>query len=759
MEKELLEIPVTLLNGDTVKIHLSSKKEKTLFYEPDNEIYEAPFQICEGNIYDYQINDAYSLSDPLNSGIVSPSKFKPFVGTISPNIYVGTLTLDVLDKSNNIAGIVKLEVRSVKTDYKKDYRKMLSDITEQSVELIFRLNMPVTQTVEPDYKNDPKTLHQNFAFVKSVLDNDEFYDSVNKVVTSPVTKWIENETVRDTRSIKKAGSKILRQVSSASNRIPVYEEHHLITLGIKTVPVKIRFSEKTETVDTPENRFVKYVLNQFLFFVSHFVSHFVSFLEEDNKTKLEALAIESYLEQTLGHSIFKEISEPETIILNSPVLQRKEGYREILKIWLMFGLAAQLSWEGGEDVYNIEKRDVATLYEYWLFFELLKIVEKTFGITPKSDLIVNTNDKLDLKLKQGKTYFIEGVCIKYSRHLKIKFSYNRSFGGNSGTENYPIAGSWTRNMRPDYTLSIWPAGIEETQAEEEEFIVHVHFDAKYKIEKILESLGDADLDKEKQEQNRGTYKRADLLKMHSYKDAIRRTGGAYILYPGTGESAYEKRGFRELLPGLGAFQVRPSLTGDTGATELEKFFDDIVIHFMDRTSQREKTAYRIFDIHKDEPSVFQENKIVFNEKLEHTRNSDEIYVIVGYYNPSQLSWIEDKNLYNLRTNNFILSSESVGAKYLLLHSKNELESGRLYLLKNVNPEIISKPELKKKYKYPSDNTNLERTYLLFEIENKTEELFPDIKWNIRKLEKYRGGNLSGKPFIVTLKELMESAIK
>ena len=41
------------------------------------------------------------------------------------------------------------------------------------------------------------------------------------------------------------------------------------------------------------------------------------------------------------------------------------------------------------------------------------------------------------------------------------------------------------------------------------------------------------LDAEKAEQRAGNYKRADLLKMHAYRDAIRRSAGAYVLYPGS----------------------------------------------------------------------------------------------------------------------------------------------------------------------------------------------------------------------------------
>ena len=73
--------------------------------------------------------------------------------------------------------------------------------------------------------------------------------------------------------------------------------------------------------------------------------------------------------------------------------------------------------------------------------------------------------------------------------------------------------------------------------------------------------------KKKKNRKKGTYKKADLLKMHTYKDAIRRTAGAYILYPGT-EGQYTRSGFHELIPGLGAFSIRPS-KANSGAEELK----------------------------------------------------------------------------------------------------------------------------------------------------------------------------------------------
>ena len=68
--------------------------------------------------------------------------------------------------------------------------------------------------------------------------------------------------------------------------------------------------------------------------------------------------------------------------------------------------------------------------------------------------------------------------------------------------------------------------------------------------------------------------------MHAYKDAIRRTYGAYILYPGLesgsgGDPYYSWIGYHEVLPGLGAFTVRPGEDQEVGLKSLKEFFEDI----------------------------------------------------------------------------------------------------------------------------------------------------------------------------------------
>src|SRR5436190_7190208 len=534
---------------------------------------EASVQIKEGHFYEYKISEGYSLR---TSEIVSQSNILDTYGRISPNIYVGTLSIDILKSATGQkCGEVSLEVQSVKASYREDYRHMLEEITEKCIDLLLQHSSLVSQFFEVDFNADAKTLYQRFAFIKSVLDSIEFNDALHKILTSPVTRWKETETIKDIRSVKRFQGSSIRQLTNSTNRIDLTEEHPL-KKTIVSVPLKLKVNHKTETVNTTENRFVKHAVASFQTLCSDFRTK----VKNSERIKQEAKMLEDKLEQYLNHSIFKEISNPTTLSLNSPVLQRKEGYREILRVWLMFDLAAKMVWHGGDDVYSGSKRDVAVLYEYWLFFKLLEIVKEVFNIESLSteNLIEQTSDGLGLKLKQGKYLPIKGVYLTDTRNLNIEFSYNKIFSGNN---EYPAGGSWTRNLRPDYTLSIWPFGIEQEQAETEELIVHIHFDAKYKVENLKGIFGkDDNLEEEKEEQKKGTYKRADLLKMHTYKDAIRRTAGAYVLYPGT-EEQYTRTGFHELIPGLGAFSIRPS-KANSGTGELKKFLLEVVRHFMNR---------------------------------------------------------------------------------------------------------------------------------------------------------------------------------
>ncbi len=755
-----IEIDLSVI-GRGLCLYIDVQKPNTFYDASESALKnnEARYQLMEGCFYDYAFNDDSYYFGNIGEQIVQPHKRFQHHGILAPNIFVGTLTLPILRKeSTEVIGNIYFEVQSIKSDYRDDYRDMLELITEKCTDLLLLANSPVSHYFEIDYSKDSQTLYQKFAFIKSVIGTEEFAEAVHRIVTAPVTKWTETLDSSDVRRNKRFSNAQVKDIVKGSNRTRLPDTHFLRDYGLKSIPERIMSVRKTDSVDTPENRFIKHALETFL----KFCTDINQAASDESKLYNESILLIRELESQLHHSVFKEISRPDTLKLNSPVLQRKEGYREVLRVWLMFDLAAKLIWTGGEDVYSGGKKDVATLYEYWLFFKLLDLFQSLFEIDPAdiSKLIVKTKNGLHLQLKQGKHIALQGVFYTKSRKLNVRFSYNRSF---SGRKNYPDPGSWTTTLRPDYTLSFWPHGIDESEAEKQELIVHVHFDAKYKVANLTDIINrpqksEVELDDEKIENRNNIYKNADLLKMHAYKDAIRRTGGAYVLYPGTQSTA--KRGFHEIIPGLGAFAVRPSKT-NSGVGELKAFILEVIDHFINRASQRERLAYRTFDIHEYPPKGGDE----LNEPLPETYGSnrglipDETYVLVGFCkSDKQYEWVEKTNLYNFRMGSgkgsLPLDKETVSATYLLLHKKNDKNSGSLWRIRSKGPKVWSKADLIKKG-YPDPSQSF---YLIIQVEPVNNIEFKDVTWDFRKLKNYRTHRFSAVPFTASLTDLMRSKV-
>jgi predicted component of viral defense system (DUF524 family) len=738
-----------------LQLTIDARVQNTLYEVSDAlENGEAVHQLVEGFSYDYELNNSnYELA---KDQIVQPHTRKKHIGTISPNIYIGTLIIPIL-KDNKEIGTVTLEVQSIKSDYRTDYRNMLELITEKCTDLLMQANSPVSHNFETNFEKNYETLYQKFAFIKSIIATDEFSESVHRIVSSPVTKWKETLENKDVRNIRRFKNSNIKELITGSNRNNLPDEHYLRQYGLHSLPSKITSVRKTDTVDTPENRFVKFALESFVKFCSDINKK----AEKETRLFYESSLLEKELESFLHHSIFKDISCPETLRLNSPVLQRKEGYREVLRVWLMFDLAAKLVWKGGDDVYKGGKKDIATLYEYWLFFKLLDLFKSIFDIEPKdiTELIKESADGLNLQLKQGNHTALKGVFNTGSRKLNIRFNYNRSF---SGKNEYPHSGSWTTTMRPDYTLSFWPLGLIEKDAESQELIVHIHFDAKYKIANLIDLLKTEtteDLEIEKVDNRKGIYKNADLLKMHAYKDAIRRTGGAYILYPGN--TSIKKQGFHQIIPGLGAFPVCPSKTDD-GISELKEFILKVIDHFENRASQRERIAFRTYDIYKNKPLKEDEVHDILPEPYGINRGliPDDTFVLVGFYKKENLEWIIRSGLYNARAESdrgsLRLGPGESGAKYLLLHTSGETKTRRLLKIIETGPRVFSKQTLIDKG-YPTKPS--QDYYLVYKIEEIMDKELLNHEWDISNLEKHKLGRASALPFSVTLTELMNVKIK
>jgi len=808
--KEKLEIPLDHIN-DQMKmiIYPNMKGENLLLIEDDYKRYnEAKFQVFEGKKYLYELINAGNWFIDTEKAAGTFTKIKDGdIGGFNPNTFVGTFQIPFIHRLTQEIKYEFIEIRSTKISYEKgisdsdfqsersEYQEMVKDIAEQSIDLVLQYNIPIQQSYESGLEqlDDEKQLYQRFLFVRSLFKNEEFEEAVQKIISNPATKWETELEARDVRSIRRFTPKNIRELVSGPNRMNLSS-----SIGdLKSIPTKISSNRKVESVDTPENRFIKHILTSFQDFCE-------AILPKLTRAKLtrESEEVQSFaqrLDNLLNQPFFKEINRPNSLKLNSPVLQRRSGYRELLRAWLRFHVTAQLSWnpENEENLFAGGKKDIASLYEYWVFFVLFELLSENYGKNTTKDpnqlidgLIVPDKHGLALTLQEGKKRAFKFTHRSDKRNLNIQFYYNRSFVGGKAYDKDKSAGSYSKAFRPDYTLSIWPSDLSQTMAEETESIVHIHFDAKYKVEysflkeekpeegeeiivadsenlsdeekqSLEEERASASINVREKEEKKGIYKNVDLYKMHAYKDAIRRSGGAYILYPGNAKDNKEFKGFHEIIPGVGAFALRPNNEGQA-SENIQKFIEKVIKNLEDVLSQRERMARSTKKVYAETYHSHDAQLDNLIRQLGTSEIPDETHVLVGYCKDEKhRKWIsgDSNNMrYNIRFGEgYEVNGKMAAAQYLILYSGKDFLHQEIYRIKPASAKIISKEDMKK-LNYDDANHSL---YFVFEL---AEKINLDATYRFDKQSAILKGKLADlksnfRPFTLNLMELSKIRLK
>ncbi len=542
---------------------------------------EERLQLRERERYQYRLTPAPGvvMDLALSARGTQPSEIdSPYgqEGFIEPQDYCRPAALIVVrrdDETQRPLATGAVEVRSAKLGYRDHYRGMLSFIARQSSALLMDCRAPTQVRLDILWRQNTRVLEQQLEFLRHTVESVQFGAAVNEILRNPHRRMEDEREDRDISKPFKPDKLFVRQIEAASRRVPAPR-----TIGIESLPTSISVRHRTDFLDTAENRFAKMVLVEFRNFFSDVLAHLVVSnnrgIDRPDQRRLinDCTRLRALLDGYLSRGFFPEVSHPDVLPFASPVLQRKAGYRELSLDWLQFHAGSQLMWDGGTDVFHAGARDVATLYEYWLFFQLQQLFRQKFSCDQPLHAVVIDKTKVppQLNLKRGvelKTPVSGTWSETAGRNLNAEFHFNRTFHVRRDRD-HTRASSWTRAVRPDYTISVWPAEYKREEAEANELMVHIHFDAKYRVERVGEILGERTDDDTTENTDdlitdtQTAAKYDDLLKMHAYRDAIRRTAGAYVLYPGTPGDDQTHLGFHEVLPGLGAFAVRPDSQGN-----------------------------------------------------------------------------------------------------------------------------------------------------------------------------------------------------
>jgi hypothetical protein len=316
-------------------------------------------------------------------------------------------------------------------------------------------------------------------------------------------------------------------------------------------PREVSSTQYARTYDNHENRLVKHFLEAALRLVSHFAAR--PTINAGLREELDRMRAE--LSIMLRTSFLAEVGPMTLLPLGSTVLQRRDGYRHVLRHYLQLQLASQYAWS---DLWQrlLEFKDAARLYEIWTFFKVKGIVDELCGLPEHVEFTrVDDDDTSTRRVLR------HGLQVDYSGgHVQLR--YNNCYSPATG-------GSYSLRLFPDIVLRVADGDDVRSLVLD----AKLSFDGAAVVE-VIDPDGDPDDDEEHEPPERWAARR-DLYKMHAYRDAMSGEGekvkSAYVLFPGTQLELFPK-GSTLAQAKLGSIPLCPGNGANPALTELLRAF-------------------------------------------------------------------------------------------------------------------------------------------------------------------------------------------
>jgi predicted component of viral defense system (DUF524 family) len=565
--------------------------------DPTRPRSEPEVQLREATAYRYTLD--FACLSPVRlepAELFDPDDSSGITGRLYTRQYVGDIGLAVCDATGQELGSGAVLVRAAKLEHEHEYHRMLREIADLAAEAVLQGFAPSATRTAIVSSRAPRLLYQQFAILQARLQDEELHDAIAEVIHRPQRDWVRETEWRPPGRPLRAGSEVARALTAPGQRVRAAAE-----VGpLHTLPSAIQSHRTDETLDTIANRFVKFALTHWRDLAAQLGEILTSRATASygvRGTSAVSQVIET-LDDLLSEPLFRQVGRLHELPTSNQVLLKREGYRQIFATFALIESSLDLSVEL-DDAVHPSQRNIAALYEYWTFLKLVQVLGDACDDSHAAlRLFERDGDGLSLGLKRGRQSRLRWAVSIAGRGLTVSVFFNRTF---RATDEVDINGSWSTAMVPDASVRIRPDDGRVRVEGERDLDVWLHFDAKYKLDWSSSQFErpapgrerEVALEHEEQERQ-GSSRRDDLLKMHAYRDAIRRSAGAYVLFPGTAEPR-EFREYVELIPGLGAFPLRPG--SDAGVAGLRRFIGDVLLHAADQATAEERNRYwtsRIF---------------------------------------------------------------------------------------------------------------------------------------------------------------------
>ena len=403
-----------------------------------------------------------------------------------------------------------VNIRKLLTDFKKFVKKLTEDLTRISSSLNFSIESPTGFTVE----ESDEPVNELFAYHYFRTNKERILNAFETLMSRMKKELTVEEELFEFHDVDEFVPDTLISVLQHPEYLVPAKESVLIAKKLKGyAPTKILSFRKYETLDTPENRFVKFFLNLLLEWTRRILNS--SLLKEDNeqengvKKSLESVKLlKEELEFMASNPIWDEVGEMSVFPYTSQTLLKGDGYRELLQLFREFTAYTPFfdNWQKA-----IDNKNIPQLYEYWAFFKLVEELGNR-NILGKEELKI----RIVFGKLQGNVYAIfgNGWKLYYNRRLM-----NQSY-------SVPLV--------PDYSLF-------SVNQENKEELIGV-FDAKFRSEAVeREEFEKIESELERDPKYTTWVKLEDIYKMHTYRDALR-CKFAVVLYLGERSMFWETSG-------------------------------------------------------------------------------------------------------------------------------------------------------------------------------------------------------------------------
>ena len=530
------EFQVTLRDDDVPQFAMVSGGIYTGTYSITPMFYEQQqYEIIIEGEDDHKIKFWHDNINVRNKVTRASRNHEILSGVINFGNEIGYSDLVVQVDGSNYLRLI-LEVFPTKIDYKKDYQRIVEDVTSEVYNVVFDfLKKTYLGYQQSDRRNSSPV--EFFAVISKIYK--DFLCAADIIMARPHHLLETTHEVLLNHKIKKTDNRTIRWIEKHPNQARKVNGNVMVERALAV--------KKQVTYNTKENQLTKYILQKTIQELESFKKNYLKLQRKEDQAVIDGLdSMVGELSRRCNTTFLVDVSAKESSSGMSLVFTMAPGYRDLYKYYLM--LQRGLSITG--DVFNISVKDLALLYEYWCFIKLNSMMKDRYELVSQ-DIVKVQGNGLFISLVKGLS-----SRVKY-RNLEngemIILSYNPR------TEQVP-----TVAQKPDNVLSLEKKTVNrDGKKVKYEYV----FDAKYRVNPALEGT-----DYYNTISHKPGPEVDDINTMHRYRDAIvyqngaetfeRTMFGAYVLFPYGNEEEYTNHKFFKSIDkvNIGGLPFLPSAT-------------------------------------------------------------------------------------------------------------------------------------------------------------------------------------------------------